>query len=126
MGAALPCGVLGAVPLAGADDDPSGAIMSFIAGDHGGGARTGGMNAKDFNLNELLALANRVVDDRDAESWAALHSLKQRWMDKYGDGDLSTPVMGLKPVSSRQPTPFPSPARVPRHAIRSIVTAPHA
>ncbi|KAL0402141.1 UNVERIFIED_CONTAM: hypothetical protein Slati_4244000 [Sesamum latifolium] len=47
-------------------------------------------------------------------------------MEKYGDGDLSTPVMGLKPVASRQPTPFPPPACVPRCAIRSIVTAPHA
>ncbi|KAL0444880.1 UNVERIFIED_CONTAM: hypothetical protein Slati_2210700 [Sesamum latifolium] len=43
-----------------------------------------------------------------------------------GDGDLSTPVMGLKPVASPQLTPFPPPARVPRRAIHSIVTAPHA
>ncbi|KAL0381926.1 UNVERIFIED_CONTAM: hypothetical protein Slati_4562000 [Sesamum latifolium] len=33
--------------------------------------------------------------------------------------------MSLKPVASRQPTPFPPPVRVPRRAIRSIITAPH-
>ncbi|KAL0420557.1 UNVERIFIED_CONTAM: hypothetical protein Slati_3078600 [Sesamum latifolium] len=36
------------------------------------------------------------------DSWVALHSLKQRWIEKFGDGAASTPVGGLK--LGRSPT----------------------
>ncbi|KAL0455379.1 UNVERIFIED_CONTAM: hypothetical protein Slati_0877100 [Sesamum latifolium] len=107
-----------------ADDDPSDAVMMLVAGEQGGRERADGLNMKEFNLSEFLALANRVVDEGDAESWAALHTLKQRWVEKYGDGDSSTPAMGLKPVATRQLTPFPPPVRAPQRAIRSIISSP--
>ncbi|KAL0401936.1 UNVERIFIED_CONTAM: hypothetical protein Slati_4223500 [Sesamum latifolium] len=107
------------------DDDPSDAVTMLVASEHGGSAGTDGLDPKYFNLSEFLALANRVVDDGDVELLAALHSLKQHLVAKYGDGDSPTSVMSLKPVASRQPTPFPLPVRVLRRAIRSIITALH-
>ncbi|KAL0439868.1 UNVERIFIED_CONTAM: LINE-1 retrotransposable element O protein [Sesamum latifolium] len=104
-----------------ADDDPSGTVRALVAGEHGRETPAYGVNPKDFNLGEFLALANRVVDVGDAESLAALESLKRRWVEKYGDGEWSTPEMGLKPVAARQPTPFPPPMRAPRRAIRNVI-----
>ncbi|KAL0448905.1 UNVERIFIED_CONTAM: hypothetical protein Slati_1446900, partial [Sesamum latifolium] len=95
-------------------DDPSGDVSRLVAGEHGSGTLADGLNPRDFNLSEFLALANRVVDNGDAKSLAALQSLKQRWVEKFGDGESSTPIVGLKPVATQPPTPFPPPVRVPR------------
>ncbi|KAL0439821.1 UNVERIFIED_CONTAM: hypothetical protein Slati_2465100 [Sesamum latifolium] len=108
-----------------ADDDPIGGEALIVAGDIEGDSPTVGQDPCDFNLTEFLALASRVVDEGDADSWAALHSLKQRWMAKFGDGASTTPTGGLKPVAARPPTPFPPPMHAPRRAVRSI-TAPLA
>ncbi|KAL0367298.1 UNVERIFIED_CONTAM: hypothetical protein Sradi_3619900 [Sesamum radiatum] len=76
--------------------------------------------AGDFNLTEFLSLANRVVDDGDVESWIALTELKRRWVGKFGDGAVTPPNGGLRPVATSPPTPFPPPAmhapRPPRRA----------
>ncbi|KAL0455268.1 UNVERIFIED_CONTAM: hypothetical protein Slati_0866000 [Sesamum latifolium] len=105
-----------------ADDDPIRGDALVVADVNGGTSPTVPRPC-DFNLTEFLALASRVVDDGDAESWLALHSLKQRWVAKFGDGGSSTPTGGLKSVSTHAPTPFPLPMRAPRRALRTI-TAP--
>ncbi|KAL0439659.1 UNVERIFIED_CONTAM: hypothetical protein Slati_2448900 [Sesamum latifolium] len=48
-------------------------------------------------------------EDHDA-SWASLRELQARWVEKFGETDLPTPrALGgrLRPVASRQSTPFP-------------------
>ncbi|KAL0283801.1 UNVERIFIED_CONTAM: hypothetical protein Sradi_7216100 [Sesamum radiatum] len=54
---------------------------------------------------------------------AALEALKSRWVEKFGDGGTSTPDLGLKPVATRRPTPFPQPVRAPRRALRTLLPA---
>ncbi|KAL0293493.1 UNVERIFIED_CONTAM: hypothetical protein Sradi_6934300 [Sesamum radiatum] len=100
-----------------ADGYPSGGTASI---DEGPDADPAAPLPCAFNLTEFLTLANRVVDDGDEASWMALNSLKKRWREKFGDGDLPTPTGGLKPVASRPPTPFP-PARAPRRALRTLI-----
>ncbi|KAL0445103.1 UNVERIFIED_CONTAM: hypothetical protein Slati_2233000 [Sesamum latifolium] len=72
---------------------------------------------------EFLSLANRVADSEDTASWEALHELKRRWIEKFGDGNFTPPVGrgGLKLVATRTPTPFPAPPLVPHRAHRPIV-----
>ncbi|KAL0293202.1 UNVERIFIED_CONTAM: hypothetical protein Sradi_6951400 [Sesamum radiatum] len=44
-------------------------------------------------------------------------------MTKLGDEKLTTPVLGLKPVASRRPTPFQPPVRELRRPIRNLIPA---
>ncbi|KAL0439828.1 UNVERIFIED_CONTAM: LINE-1 retrotransposable element O protein [Sesamum latifolium] len=95
--------------------------------ERGDGVPSGVHMPRDFNLTEFLSLANRVVDEGDTGSWAALRDLQQRWVEKFGDGSFTLPVGGgaLKPVATRPATPFPpQPLRVPRRAYRNLTLAP--
>ncbi|KAL0455539.1 UNVERIFIED_CONTAM: hypothetical protein Slati_0893100 [Sesamum latifolium] len=107
-------------PSPTAADDTSDVVRLLVDGEHGREVPTHGPKPIDFNLSEFLALANRVVDEGDADSLAALETLKRQWVEKFGDGGSATPEMGLKPVATRQPTPFPPSLRVPRRAIHNI------
>ncbi|KAL0394852.1 UNVERIFIED_CONTAM: hypothetical protein Slati_4451400 [Sesamum latifolium] len=64
----------------------------------------------EFNIEEFLALASRVVDSGDVASLAALTDLKTRWVQKFG--------VPLKPVTAHELTPFRPPLcqarRIPR------------
>ncbi|KAL0367294.1 UNVERIFIED_CONTAM: hypothetical protein Sradi_3619500 [Sesamum radiatum] len=104
-----------------ADGDTSDAIPPPNVDDQSRATPPPGLNPKDFNLGEFIALANRVVDVGDVESVAALVELKRRWVERFGDGGMTTPAVGWKPVASCQPTPFPAPARAPRRAIRHVI-----
>ncbi|KAL0298221.1 UNVERIFIED_CONTAM: hypothetical protein Sangu_3153500 [Sesamum angustifolium] len=78
---------------------------------------------RDFNIKEFLSHANRVIDDRDKDSIAALDDLKRRWLEKYGDDAFKSPVVGggMRPVASRPGTTFPPPPmRLPRHAQKTL------
>ncbi|KAL0439834.1 UNVERIFIED_CONTAM: hypothetical protein Slati_2466400 [Sesamum latifolium] len=63
-----------------------------------------------FNFTEFLALANRVVDDGDSASLAALQELKDRWTAKFGPP--------LKPVTAHELTPYRMPLRPARRIPR--------
>ncbi|KAL2234687.1 UNVERIFIED_CONTAM: hypothetical protein Sindi_1200900 [Sesamum indicum] len=56
----------------------------------GGGASLkvdhGESSSSSFNLDEFLKLANRVIDQGDEASMAALNDLKIRWKSRFGDG----------------------------------------
>ncbi|KAL2237652.1 UNVERIFIED_CONTAM: hypothetical protein Sindi_0956900 [Sesamum indicum] len=56
----------------------------------GGGASLkvdhGGPSSSSFNLDEFLKLANRVIDQGDDASMAALRDLQIRWKSRFGDG----------------------------------------
>ncbi|KAL2224664.1 UNVERIFIED_CONTAM: hypothetical protein Sindi_3035600 [Sesamum indicum] len=57
----------------------------------GGGASSkvdngGPSSSSSFNLDEFLKLANRVIDQDDDVSMAALRDLQIRWKTRFGDG----------------------------------------
>ncbi|KAL2248013.1 UNVERIFIED_CONTAM: hypothetical protein Sindi_2653600 [Sesamum indicum] len=57
----------------------------------GGGASSkvdngGPSSSSSFNLDEFLKLANRVIDQDDDASMAALRDLQIRWKTRFGDG----------------------------------------
>ncbi|KAL0283802.1 UNVERIFIED_CONTAM: hypothetical protein Sradi_7216200 [Sesamum radiatum] len=109
-----------------AHTQPGGPSLPADDGDEESGvpeAVNGRPPSVDFYLAEFLALANRVVDVGDEDSFAALSDLKRRWMTKLGDEKLTTPVLGLKPVASRRPTPFQPPVRELRRPIRTLIPA---
>ncbi|KAL0373436.1 UNVERIFIED_CONTAM: hypothetical protein Sradi_3259300 [Sesamum radiatum] len=74
-------------------------------------------------MSFMGSLSRRVVDSGDTASWDALHELKRRWIEKFGDGNFTPPVGrgGLKSVASRTPRPFPTLPLVPHRAHRPIV-----
>ncbi|KAL2224812.1 UNVERIFIED_CONTAM: hypothetical protein Sindi_2935000 [Sesamum indicum] len=51
----------------------------------GGSVDHGGPSSSSFNLDEFLKLANRVIDQGDEASMAALHDLQIRWKSRFGD-----------------------------------------
>ncbi|KAL2252689.1 UNVERIFIED_CONTAM: hypothetical protein Sindi_0063600 [Sesamum indicum] len=76
----------------------------------GGGASSkvdhGGPSSSSFNLDEFLKLANRVIDQGDDASMAALCDLQIRWNSRFGDGGnrCATPMVARgqeRPVTGK-------------------------
>ncbi|KAL2235674.1 UNVERIFIED_CONTAM: hypothetical protein Sindi_1299600 [Sesamum indicum] len=76
----------------------------------GGGASSkvdhGGPSPSSFNLDEFLKLANRVIDQGDDASMAALRDLQIRWKTRFGDGGnrCATPMVARgqeRPVTGK-------------------------
>ncbi|KAL2228506.1 UNVERIFIED_CONTAM: hypothetical protein Sindi_1830300 [Sesamum indicum] len=59
------------------------------------GGRDSSLPVTEFNFEEFLKLANRVVDGDEA-SMAALKKLQKRWKDKYGKGDSKMEAAAAK------------------------------
>ncbi|KAL2237631.1 UNVERIFIED_CONTAM: hypothetical protein Sindi_0954800 [Sesamum indicum] len=76
----------------------------------GGGASSkvdnGGPSSSSVNLDEFLKLANRVIDQDDDASMAALRDLQIRWKTRFGDGGnrAATPMVARgqeRPVTGK-------------------------
>ncbi|KAL2248186.1 UNVERIFIED_CONTAM: hypothetical protein Sindi_2670900 [Sesamum indicum] len=68
-----------------------GAVTAITDLEVGGGASSkvdngGPSSSSSFNLDEFLKLANRVIDQDDDASMAALRDLQIRWKTRFGDG----------------------------------------
>ncbi|KAL2230788.1 UNVERIFIED_CONTAM: hypothetical protein Sindi_1673200 [Sesamum indicum] len=50
---------------------------------------------RDFNLEEFLTLANKVIDHGDSQAMDALKDLKRRWEARFGIGKSRLPVESL-------------------------------
>ncbi|KAL0302568.1 UNVERIFIED_CONTAM: hypothetical protein Sangu_3092900 [Sesamum angustifolium] len=73
----------------------------------------------DFNIKEFFVLASRVIDEGDSESMEMMKNLKKQWKEKLGNEVEVAGHGGLRPVQSRQLTPFP--AKISRPARRFII-----
>ncbi|KAL0285369.1 UNVERIFIED_CONTAM: hypothetical protein Sangu_2782200 [Sesamum angustifolium] len=58
-------------------------MMILVDGDHNQTDSALGRLQKEFNFEELLSLANRVNDDGDIDSMAALTDFQARWFAKF-------------------------------------------
>ncbi|KAL0309057.1 UNVERIFIED_CONTAM: hypothetical protein Sradi_5848000 [Sesamum radiatum] len=80
----------------------------------------------EFNIKEFFEHASRVIDKEDSKSMEVLMNLKNKWKKKLGGEFASAGNGGLRPVHSRQPTPFPAPTLCPARRFLRRQTAEQA